>query len=385
MKCSSCGASNADDARFCNMCGVAVAATGAGSALAAGVGPEGVSADTVRTDPPPAAAAPGPAGSVWAQHDDPAGGSSQLDLSSLNLRAVGVRSQTSALAVLLGLVLLLVGSGAGATYLLLRLGADEAEPEAEASEREPASIPEGADAPAALVGQPEIEHAAGDDAAEEPSSAPRPARRPARRPSSSSGSGTSSGGGGTGASTGGGGGSSSGGGGAGASTGGAPGGGASAGSGSTPEGGSASGGGASSEGDTGSDGDGTSQSGSSTGGSGTREPDWDAMEEELPPDRDVEMDMYASRVRRVIREFYLRRSELCFDHASRNAREAIRGTVVVAFTIPDDGEVERSRVTRNTTGYEDLGACIARQVGDWRLPPPPEGEAPLDMSVPFSR
>ena len=53
--------------------------------------------------------------------------------------------------------------------------------------------------------------------------------------------------------------------------------------------------------------------------------------------------------------------------------------------IQADGNTRDSRVERNTTGLDSLGACLARQVGSWRLPPPPEGRAPLAMQMPFSR
>ncbi|HJL20246.1 MAG TPA: AgmX/PglI C-terminal domain-containing protein [Sandaracinaceae bacterium LLY-WYZ-13_1] len=104
----------------------------------------------------------------------------------------------------------------------------------------------------------------------------------------------------------------------------------------------------------------------------------------MPDERDLEMDLYSGRVRSVIRQYYMRRAAGCFDHASRNHRD-VRGTVLIGFEIQDDGTVRDARVDRNTTGIDSLGGCLARQVGSWRLPPPPEGNAPLAMQMPFSR
>jgi hypothetical protein len=97
------------------------------------------------------------------------------------------------------------------------------------------------------------------------------------------------------------------------------------------------------------------------------------------------MDAYGAQVRRVIREFYARRAQACFDHESRVRGEAVRGTIVIGFTIEDSGEVTGTEVARNTTGIDLLGACLAHEVDAWRLPPPPHGEAPVPMQMPFSR
>ncbi len=104
--------------------------------------------------------------------------------------------------------------------------------------------------------------------------------------------------------------------------------------------------------------------------------------EELPEERDLEMELYSSRVRFVIRRYYAARAQACFDRATRN-NPTVSGTVVVNMTIGDDGAVSRSRVGRNTTGDTSLGNCLENQVSTWRLPPPPGGS--LDMQMPFSR
>jgi TonB family protein len=96
----------------------------------------------------------------------------------------------------------------------------------------------------------------------------------------------------------------------------------------------------------------------------------------------IELDMYAGHVRRVIRRFYAARARSCFERATRN-NHSLRGTVVVRFTIGGQGQVEQSQSIHNTTGNEDLGRCLAGQVGSWRLPPPPAGQT-LELEMPFS-
>ena len=91
---------------------------------------------------------------------------------------------------------------------------------------------------------------------------------------------------------------------------------------------------------------------------------------------------YASHVRSVIRSYYAARAQSCFDRATRNNHE-LRGTVVIRFTIGPTGNVQRTSVVRNTTGDDTLGACLAGQVGSWRLPIPPN-ERPVDLEMPFS-
>jgi len=103
---------------------------------------------------------------------------------------------------------------------------------------------------------------------------------------------------------------------------------------------------------------------------------------DAPEERDIEMDMYGARVRFVVSRYYAARARGCFDHATLN-NPGVSGTVMVNMTIAADGTVSRSEVNRNTTGDATLGACLASQVRQWRLPPPPGGE--LQMQMPFSR
>jgi hypothetical protein len=94
------------------------------------------------------------------------------------------------------------------------------------------------------------------------------------------------------------------------------------------------------------------------------------------------MDLYGARVRYVVQRYYASRAQGCFDRATRN-NPGVSGTVVVSLSIRADGQVRKGSVIRNTTGDAELGACLAAQVGSWKLPPPPGGAA--EMEMPFSR
>ncbi|MEM9188165.1 MAG: AgmX/PglI C-terminal domain-containing protein [Myxococcota bacterium] len=103
---------------------------------------------------------------------------------------------------------------------------------------------------------------------------------------------------------------------------------------------------------------------------------------EEPEGRDIEMELYAYRVRYVIQRYYASRARSCFEHASRNTEGNVSGRVVIGFTIGSDGQVTRSSVRSNGTGVNSLGTCLANNVRSWRLPAPPEGS--LTMEMPFS-
>ena len=95
-----------------------------------------------------------------------------------------------------------------------------------------------------------------------------------------------------------------------------------------------------------------------------------------------DMEYNALRDEVVISQFYAARAQSCFDRATRNNNQ-LRGTVVVRFTVGSDGNVTRAHPVRNTTGDDDLGACLAAQVQSWRLPVPPNDQ-PVDLEMPFS-
>jgi hypothetical protein len=113
--------------------------------------------------------------------------------------------------------------------------------------------------------------------------------------------------------------------------------------------------------------------------------DWDRAGGSEASEEDILLDAYASHVRRHIREYYARRAQSCFDHESRLDQSAVRGTVLIGFSIMGSGEVRNTTIDRNTTGRDSLASCLERQVASWRLPRPPEGIDELPMQMPFSR
>ncbi|MCA9582156.1 MAG: TonB family protein, partial [Myxococcales bacterium] len=102
----------------------------------------------------------------------------------------------------------------------------------------------------------------------------------------------------------------------------------------------------------------------------------------VPSASDLELELYAGRVRYTIRQYYTVRAQTCFEQATRNEPN-VRGTVVVTTVIGATGEVTDSHVARNSTGSDALGKCLAAQIKAWRLPEPPE--APIELDIPFSR
>ena len=94
------------------------------------------------------------------------------------------------------------------------------------------------------------------------------------------------------------------------------------------------------------------------------------------------MEMYAARVRYLVRRYYAARAQRCFDDATARS-PSLSGQGNISIHISATGGVTSARVSRNTTGDDGLGACLATQANGWELSPPPAGET--DMSFPFSR
>ncbi len=129
-----------------------------------------------------------------------------------------------------------------------------------------------------------------------------------------------------------------------------------------------------------------------TTGSGSGTPpassvDWDAMGQTIDPDSspDYQMQMYSTQVRRFIRQYLLPRATSCFEHASAIQRDPVRGTVAIGFDIDARGHAQGATIDRNTTGVDPLATCLRNEVNGWQLPPPPEGTAPIQMQMPFTR
>lgn len=370
MYCQSCGAKNSDEAKFCNQCGTRIAAAGeAGGPLAADAASTQPGASSTLEGGAGAPPSPAPAAMPRPNAYHPDTGFGGPSMMSVSLASIGVQSTKKVWLGIALIALTLVGLG----WLGAWLARGEPEVVVEAGHAQPddpfvigAPLPEGAPPPEVDIvsgsegapGSPSGGSSAsmGSAGGQGPSPAVEPPPRPTsmvpsmRAGSTSMRSSTMTGGGA------------------------APvepatmaGGTSTMGTGGDPSGGSSSGGDSSSGG--------SSSDGSSSGSSAT--PPTDAPEE-----RDLELDLYSSRVRYVIRRYYANRAQACFDRATRNA-PTVSGTVVVSMTIGADGSVSRARTTRNTTGDESLGQCLQAQVSTWRLPPPPGGS--LDMQMPFSR
>jgi TonB family protein len=381
--CQACGARNADDARFCNMCGARIAAAGEPGGPLASVGR---TQDRAPAETAPALPTSGPHASLPGMSG--AGTSSTMSGVRVSLEAIGVRSSGKTWAILIGGGLVVFAAGAGGMYVAMRIGA---EPQAEVPPERPVEAPTGP------LATPDSGDTESDDvefltARPRGRSSPPPSvggsaaaadrERAGARSGAGGASAASVGRSGTGSSRTG-------------TSGATVGGGRAVGESSTASGGGGSGatvGGGREESATASGGGGSGATvgggravgeSSTASGSGGRDsqPDWAAMEA-AEPGFDP-MQSYGRHVRRVIREFYVRRAQSCFDHESRLDREPVRGTVVIGFTIEESGEVTNSHVVENTTGRESLAACLARQVDQWRLPPPPEEVGEVEMAMPF--
>lgn len=394
IHCQSCGSKNAEDARFCNMCGAKIAALGeAGGPKASAPPPAGPTGGGTST---------GSAGSTGSTSSNAYSGTGST-LGNQTLAGIGVQSGGRAYAILAAAAVAFLALGAGLMWVMMHGGSGE----------EAATAPDGD--PTTDDGVPGEELPPG---VEPPDEATYLAgTRVVGRGTSGGGSGSSgasSSGTGTTSSSSGGSSGSSGSSGAAASSGARPSssGGATVGasSGTRPSSSGSSGGRTSSGGTssssgssgaaTGSSGSGgssgtTASSSSSGGSSGTASssgagssggppPDWEGMEETIgdePPDRELEL--YLGNVRRFIRSHYARQAQACFDHATALSGAGISGRVVIGFTIAGNGDTENVHVARNDSGIDTLGTCVANRVDSWRLPNPPGGEA-LTLEMPFN-
>jgi outer membrane biosynthesis protein TonB len=100
------------------------------------------------------------------------------------------------------------------------------------------------------------------------------------------------------------------------------------------------------------------------------------------PAAETELELYAGRVRFAISRYYAGATKSCFDKATQ-LDSTLSGTVVIATKVAADGQVKDASPSRNSTGDQSLGECLASQVRSFRLPPPPNGE--IELKLPFSR
>lgn len=389
--CQACGAQNSEDAKFCNMCGGRIARSGEPGGPIAGAPPAGDANSSAS----------------MSSSSAPLSNANAIgNTTSITLAGIGVLSPTRTYALLGGGALALLALGAGGAWIAMHSGA-AATPAAETAEPT-APAPAAPDTTPVEIGDAVPIGADTPDQGVVISGGPR-VRRPSSGSAGASGAASSSS---SGASAGGASGATGGRTQAGGSTSGATGGGGSAGAGSTGAGsaGAGSTGAASASGASGSTGAAASTGGAATGGtssgasgstdsassgagsttgaagtasSGSR--DWGAMADTVTEDEpDLQMDLYATQVRRFIRNYYAQRAAGCFEHESRLTGQTVRGTVVIAFTIASSGHVQGATVSRNTTNNETIATCLQRNVASWELPAPPDGQS-IEMEMPFSR
>jgi TonB family protein len=392
--CQACGARNVGDARFCNMCGKRIAQTGEpGGPIASRGAPAGRDDRSSALDD--AAAAAAMLGGVTGGATSDVGTTTTMSGSRVSLESIGVRSSTKTYALLIGGGLFLFLLGGIGMWLAMRPGDAEvaavppprvdavvapAVPDEPIEVGDPVTageaVPEGVDI---VAGTPRATKRAG--GARAPGAAPAGG---AGAGGAAAGAGGAGGGAGSGAAAGAGSGAAAGagaprpGGSSASATGAGTSGASAGGSGST----AAAGSGGAAAGGAG--GEGSAPAGGAAGSGATPERDWDAMEAPEDPE-EVAMENYGLHVRRVIREFYIRRAQTCFDHESRVDGNPVRGTVLIGFTIEESGQVSNTTVDRNTTGRDALGQCLASQVDQWRLPPPPTEVGATQMQMPFGR
>lgn len=327
--CPSCGASNTDDARFCNKCGSAITA--------------GAPASTVPLTPPPMST----------------GGTS-----SVTLAGIGIQSPRKTWAVLGIGALVFLGLGAGLAFVGMRSSGTATTASAEtttgSSDASGDALPDGVDVPeddfVMSGGARVVKRGASAGGTPLPSTTTTP-------PSTTTGGSTPShttGGttpphsttGGTTHTTGG----------------------------TTPSHTTGSTDHAPSTGGTGGTSGSTPPPGSSV--------DWDSLSGTVADpseEPDYQMQMYSTQVRRFIRQYLLPSATSCFEHASATQRDSVHGTVAIGFDIDARGHAQGATIDRNTTGIDTLAHCLQSNVSSWQLPPPPADTAPIQMQMPFTR
>ena len=70
----------------------------------------------------------------------------------------------------------------------------------------------------------------------------------------------------------------------------------------------------------------------------------------------------------------------CYQNATKALPDdqPLSGEVDIGLSVMPTGQVQNVRVSRNTTGSNDLGNCVQGIAAQWTFPPHSEGE-PVDF------
>jgi hypothetical protein len=99
-----------------------------------------------------------------------------------------------------------------------------------------------------------------------------------------------------------------------------------------------------------------------------------------PPESPASAEVEQSNVRFVV-SHHLPQVQSCYERALKQSPGAT-GTIDLAFTLGNDGRATFAHAVGNTTGSDDLAACLAGLVESWSFPRPARG--PIDFVYPFA-
>lgn len=93
-------------------------------------------------------------------------------------------------------------------------------------------------------------------------------------------------------------------------------------------------------------------------------------------------ELEAQGVQMVVRH-YAPQIRLCSDRAAKKMPK-LAGRVEVRFVVGENGRVRSAEASKNTTGHEGLGLCIAHTIKRWKFPKPAAGTATYVYPFEFS-
>ena len=82
---------------------------------------------------------------------------------------------------------------------------------------------------------------------------------------------------------------------------------------------------------------------------------------------------YAEGIGFVVRSHRVQATS-CYERVFKLEEAPPGGRVELGFTIDAEGRAQDIHVVSDSTGREELGACLSQRVADWRFPRPPAGE-----------